>query len=196
MGILLVNLRPMYREMRQRELARVRFDYVFRRVKFDVFFFIDDSPYTLLFGVRAHNLAFEIAVRDGFIADTRIDEHSYKRLCGALELRFDPSNTFSPRAFLQEFDKNIPASLPPDHEPRPHELAHYRTDVDRSDGTYFCGWRDNTARNERVSERNLHKTLRLLGKRAHDACLRKNVSSCWTNNPEDPRIRQAAELPS
>jgi Family of unknown function (DUF6037) len=176
-------LKPLYREMRERDLSRCRFSYRRGRVNFDVFFFIDETPFSLLFGARAHNLAFEMAVREGFAVDTRIAPEQYKLLCKALDLQFDPANPFSPRAFLVDFGAALPAALPPDTEPHPHELAIYRPTVDRRDGTYFCGWRDNSVRNEHVSEDNLNKTRALLGFKAYEVCRRKNISSCWSPDP-------------
>ncbi len=183
MGVVLEGLRPLYREMRQRDLSRCRFAYRRGRVNFDVFFFIDEAPFSLLFGARAHNLAFELTVRQGFEVDTRIPNEQYTLLCRALELHFDPANRFSPKAFLLDFGAALPASLPPDAEPRPHELAVYRPTVDTRDGTYFCGWRDNSIRNVHVREKNLHKTRALLGIKAYEICRRKNISSCWSLDP-------------
>ncbi|MEY4561773.1 MAG: hypothetical protein RLZZ618_1050 [Pseudomonadota bacterium] len=184
MGVVLDGLKPLYREMRERRLTRVRFSYVHGRVVFAVYLFIDESPFMLLFGAHAHNVAFEVAVRQGFEADTRIAPAQYKALCEALGLHYDPANPFSPRAFLIAFGREIPAKLPPDSAPRPHELVQLRSDVEIKDGKYFCGWRDNNVRGDRVSEKNLYKTQRILGEAAFAVCARKNISSCWTDDPD------------
>lgn len=183
MGLVLEGLKPLYREMRERNLSRCRFAFRRGRVNFDVYFFTDETPFSLLFGARAHNLAFELKVRQGFEVDTRIPDEQYPLLCRALDLHFDPANPFSPKAFLLDFGAALPASLPADAEVRPHELAIYRPKVDTRDGTYFCGWRDNTIRNQRVSEENLYKTRVLLGLKAYEVCKRKNISSCWSLDP-------------
>ncbi|CAJ0780862.1 hypothetical protein LMG18090_01245 [Ralstonia mannitolilytica] len=43
------GLATLYKDMRAKKLERIRFDYRHGRVSFDVFFFIDGSPFVLLF---------------------------------------------------------------------------------------------------------------------------------------------------
>jgi hypothetical protein len=182
MAVVLSALRVLVREMRQRRIERMRMAYRHGRVEFDVFVFTDEAPFCVLFGAKRINLAFELAVRPGFEIDTFLAPPTYKALCKALDVTFDPEKPFSVRAFLQHFSRSIPQALPEDCEALPHEVAAYRRDVEDSARIYFCGWRDNTAHGERVSETNLHKTQRLLGERAYQNCRRRNMSSCWTDD--------------
>lgn len=181
-NITLTNLRPLYKDMRANNIDRVRFAYTYVRVSFDVFFFIDETPFSLLFGAKQFNIAFELLVQPGFAVDCYLPDEIYKALCKALGLTYDPNNPFSTRAFLTDFERHIPSSSSGLQRPTPHDIAIYRSDVEESEKIYFCGWRDNTPRNEKVTPHNLYKTKKLLGEQAHQICTRKNLSSCWTND--------------
>ena len=181
MGLVIEQLRPLYSDMRQQGVERIHFPYRHGRVVFDVYFFVDEKPFSLLFGAKAHNVVFELAVRQGFEVDTSMSKPDYRALCKALGLEFDPANPFSPRAFLESFSKAVPAKVPPGGVAKPHDVLQYRRDVEEEDKVYFCGWRDNTIRGDKVTEHNLHKTKRILGQKAYEICKRKNLSSCWTD---------------
>lgn len=179
--IILTNLRNLYTDMKAKNIDRVQFPYANGLAKFDVFFFIDEVPFSLLFGAKQSNIAFELQVEKGFIVDTFLPDDCYRALCQALGLTYDPNNPFRPGAFIEDFAKNIPTSTANLKAPQPHDLAIYRSDVEEHKKKYFCGWRDNTKRGESVTPNNLFKTKRLLGVKAHNTCLQKNLSSCWTN---------------
>ncbi|MHA6833852.1 DUF6037 family protein [Ralstonia pseudosolanacearum] len=176
------QLALLHKDMQARNLERIRFNYPHGRVSFDVFFFIDESPFLLLFGARGYNLVFEVEVKPGFDIDPYLDSADYKALCEALDLKFDPNNPFSPKAFFADFAKHIPATVPINCAVNPQDLVQFRRNVEEADKVYFCGWHNNATRGENVTEKNLHKTRELLGKKAYQACKRKNISSCWTDD--------------
>ncbi|MGD7175490.1 DUF6037 family protein [Ralstonia pseudosolanacearum] len=178
------ELAPLYKDMRAQKLDRIRFDYRHGRVSFDVFFFIDESPYLLLFGARGYNVAFEVEVRPGFEIDPRLDNADFRALCNALGLVFNPDNRFSTKAFFETFAGHIPATVPADHEVKPQDVARFRRDVEEAHKVYYCGWRDNTVRGETVTDKNLLKTRELLGQKAYERCKSKNLSTCWTDDRE------------
>lgn len=180
--ITLSSLRPFYKDMKANKIDRVRFTYTYGRVTFDVFFFIDETPFSLLFGAKQFNLAFELQVLPGFSVESYLPDEIYKALCKALGLVYDAAHPFSTRAFLSDFERHIPAVVFSLSKPEPHDIAIYRSDVEENEKIYFCGWRDNTPRGEKVTPRNLHKTIRLLGEQAYQVCSRKNLSSCWTHD--------------
>lgn len=182
--ITLDNLRPLYKDMKARNKNRVRFPYRHGRVTFDVFFFIDETPFSLLFGAKQFNIAFELPVLPGFAVDCFLPDEIYRALCKALGLSYDPNKPFSTKSFLSDFNLHIPHSTSGLPEPEPHEVGEYRNDVEESEKRYFCGWRDNTVRGETVTPKNLHKTRRWLGEQAFQVCRRKNLSSCWTNDKD------------
>lgn len=178
------GLATLYKDMRAKKLERIRFDYRHGRVSFDVYFFIDGSPFVLLFGARGYNVAFEVNVERGFEINPRMSSDDYKALCAALGLVYDPDKPFSPKAFFETFSKHIPTAVPTNHAVRPQDVVRFRRDVEEADKVYYCGWRDNTVRGETVTEKNLRKTRELLGQKAYERCKAKNLSTCWTDNRE------------
>lgn len=180
--ITLDNLRPLFKDMKSKDKSRIRFSFQHGRVTFDVFFFIDEAPFSLLFGAKQFNIAFELEVLPGFSVECYLSKETYKALCKALGLTYDPNTPFSIKSFLNDFNVHIPNSTSGLSEPEPHEVGEYRNDVEESKKIYFCGWRDNTVRGETVTPHNLHKTKRLLGEPSFQACRRKNLSSCWTDD--------------
>lgn len=181
--IQLGKLKLLYRSMRSQKIDRYKFEYLHGRVTFSVFFFIDESPFVLLFGAKEHNFSFELKVHRGFNVEPHLDNATYKQLCEALELRYDPDNPFSPSSFLTDFNHHIPPVAYPLHKAKPHEIIQYRRNVEEVDKIWFCGWRDNVIRNQSVTPENLNKTRVLLGERAFQRCRQKNISSCWTDDP-------------
>jgi len=180
--MVLDGLKNLYRSMKRQDLERARFQYKHRDLTFDVFFFIDENPFCLLFGAVQFNFAFEFAVRAGFVIEPRLSSDDYKALCAALGLKYDPNNPFSVKAFLEKFNEHIPNEIPPGSI-RPEQIAIYRRDVEEAEKIYFFQWRDNTAWGKNVTTDNLSKTKRILGNRAYEVCLKRNISSCWTDDP-------------
>ena len=52
------GLVELYKSMKVQGIDRYRFEYKCGRAVFDVFFFVDGSPFLLLFGVKAENFSF------------------------------------------------------------------------------------------------------------------------------------------
>jgi hypothetical protein len=184
--VILTGLKSLFKSMRRQDLERVRFQYIHGRVAFDVFFFIDEDPFCLLFGAVMFNVAFELAVRPGFEVDPHLPPEAYGALCKALGLRYDPQNPFSVKAFLTQFNAQIPSEIGP-NTVRPEQILQYRRDVEEVEKIYFFQWRDNSVRGENVTPENLLKTRRILGISAYEVCKRRNISSCWTDDPAKRR---------
>jgi len=178
----LTGLFDLYRSMRSQGIDRYRFSYRSGKALFDVFFFVDEGPFILLFGVKSDNFSFEIDVERGFEIEPRLDPDTYKELCRVMGLEYNPDKPFSPWNFFQEFNGNIPNQAASAQRAMPHEVAGYRSVAEEANKRYFIGWRDNTKRSEQVGELNLEKTKSLLGTRAFNRCKQKNISSCWTDN--------------
>lgn len=186
--ITLDGLKPLYKSMQAQNIDRYRFAHQHGRIIFDVFFFIDEIPFLLLFGAREYNFSFEFKVERGFRVKPYIDKPEFKTLCNALELTYDPNNPFSPEAFLEDFNSRVSNSANLSGRVKPEEIVIYRRSVEEADKIYFCGWRNNNLRGEHVTTKNLEKTHMLLGANAYKICKLKNISSCWT----DERIRASA----
>lgn len=178
----LLELVPLHKDMRIKNLDRIRFGYTHGRVTFDVFFFIDGSPYRLLFGARGYNVAFEITVQKGFEINPTLSREDFKALCEALGLEYDPTRPFSMKGFFESFAAHIPAAVPANAQVRPADVARFHRDIEEASKVYFCGWRDNTVRGDQVSGTNLQKTKALLGHKPYEVCKAKNISSCWTDD--------------
>lgn len=174
----------LYKSMKCQQVDRYRFDYKVGKAIFDVFFFIDSSPYLLLFGVKAENFSFELKVNNGFVIDTKLDNDTYKRLCKILGLEFDPERPFSTWNFFKEFNLNIPPQVSNASSVNPQDIAPYQSIVEEADKIYFVGWRDNSKWRTRVQVTNLDKTRKLLGEKAYLCCEQKNISSCWSDKKD------------
>jgi len=180
----LEGLIELYKSMKDQDIDRYRFEYKHGKALFDVFFFVDENPFILLFGTKGDNFSFEIQVRPGFQIYTQLDNETYSELCRVLGLEFDPNNPFSPKGFFEQFDQAIPINAKITSRANPHDIAVYRSVAEEEDKIYFLGWRNNDIRSETVSNTNLQKTKDLLGFNAYKCCLSKNISSCWTDDPD------------
>jgi Family of unknown function (DUF6037) len=187
------GLVDLYRSMKVQGIDRYRFEYRHGRAIFDVFFFIDESPFILLFGAKGEAFSFEVEVEVGFNINPTLDSNTYKELCRVLGLEYDPNNPFSPKVFFDQFNQNVPHTASIHAKAEPHEIAQYRNVVEEEDKIYFLGWRNNDLRGERVSENNLTKTKDLLGQKAYNRCNSKNISSCWTDDASKAKKVQLPE---
>lgn len=179
----LTGLVPLFESMKAQNIKRYKFQFQRNDVVFDVIFFTDENPYSLLFGARGHNFSFKIPVEKGFfINENQLPNEVYNKLIKVLGLKYDPNNKFRPLFFFEDFNKSIPYSAHPRNVPQPHEVAIYRRDVEEAHKIYFCGWRDNTLNDKHVTEKNLEKTKKLLGYETYLVCRSKNISSLWTDN--------------
>ncbi|MFF3926068.1 DUF6037 family protein [Paenibacillus lactis] len=187
----LTGLRELYADMKTKRIKRYKFAFTYNSVSFDVFFFTDETPFKLMFGVKAHNFYFEVNVTNGFVIDTNLRD-KYTQLCKILGLQYDPDNPFKTFYFFSEFNKRIPQHADVSYIPESSEIGYYRRDIEESEKIYFLSWRDNEKRGEKVSPENLQKTRLLLGYDAYLICKRKNISSRWTH---DKNLAQNFQLP-
>lgn len=178
--MILNGLLALYKSMKSQNIQRYKFNFSYCGVNFDTFFFIDDEPFKLDFGVLSHNLFFEIRVYRGFVIKIQIEPETYKRLIEVLDFRFSKSGPFKPIYFFEALNKAIPHSARKQDVAKPHDIAVYITDVEESEKIYFCGWRDDEKRHQHVQLPNLRKTQKLLSHDAYIMCQEKNISSCWT----------------
>lgn len=167
----------LYKSMVAQKIERYRFEFKAGKAVFDVFFFIDENPFVLLFGVKSANFSFELSVKKGFNIDPQLNRETYKKLCEALDLEYDPDNPFKPSNFFKEFNKFIPQSAVITQKAEPHDVGNYRTDVEEAEKIYFLKWRDNTKRGQNVQWRNLQKTRKLLGETAYIRCKQKKLAA-------------------
>jgi hypothetical protein len=176
------GLISLYNDMKKNNIDRYRFDYQNGKGKFDIFFFIDEQPFILLFGARSSNFSFELEVKNGFNINATFDNETYTKLLKFLEIKYSKDNPFRPNKFFQNFNQNIPFKTNKYNIPKPHQIIKYRQNVEESEKIYFFGWLDNDKKGNQVSEDNLEKTKQILGIKAYERCKYKNISSRWTDD--------------
>lgn len=181
--MILQGIKELYTSMKQQSIDRYKFNYKNGKGEFDIFFFIDETPFILLFGAIGTNISFEVKVNKGFKINTFLDQKTLNDLKKVLKIKGGGIEKFSTNKFFEHFNQNIPKTAHTRNIPKPKTIIKYKKNIEEADKVYFIGWRDNTKRGDQVSQENLKKTKELLGKKAYKICKEKNTSSCWTDNP-------------
>lgn len=175
------RLRELYKDMRRQGLTRAQFQYRHNNVVFDVIFFIDDSPFQLLFGAIDHRCSFLVDVKQGFEIRPFIQPPTaFDALCKALNLRRDPDNPFKLINFFQEFNLHIPACATV-QKALVLPVASQPINIESGDKQFFSHWKNNSDKSGKVTDANLTKTKEAFGKELMEFCQKKNISSCWSN---------------
>jgi hypothetical protein len=181
----LTGLEPLYRSMRAQDIGRAKFRYTLNHLTFECLFFADTAPYELVMGCLGHNFVIFMDVSAGFEIKPFIEpKEIFFALRKALFQNAGSGQQLSVTDFFKEFNKHIPAHTSPREAATADDVMRYYPDIEESAKRYFCGWHDNNAQGEKVRPKNLAKTRRLQGQRAHDFSLRRNQSTCWTHRPE------------
>jgi Family of unknown function (DUF6037) len=129
-----------------------------------------------------HNFAIFKDVSATFDITLYIDEKdTFFALRQAIFQNAGSGHRLSLSDFFNEFNERIPAHVTQRDVATPDDVVRYYPDIEESAKRYFLGWQDNNVRGENVTPKNLAKTRRLLGQRAHDFSLRRNQSTRWTH---------------
>lgn len=179
----LTGLEPLYRSLRGQGMGRVKFRYRLNHLNFECLFFIDTQPFELVMGCLGHNFAIFKQVMRGFEINPYLGD-AYAPLQRALFLDAGTNIRLDPSTFFSEFNRHIPSHAAPDQRPGTRDIGRYYPDLEEADKLFFCGSLDNNLQGNRVRERNLAKTHRLMGQRAHDFALHRNFSTRWTNDED------------
>ncbi|WP_272525270.1 DUF6037 family protein [Providencia sp. PROV196] len=172
----LEGLRQLCRDMRKNNVTKTQFEFKINQVTFDVAFFINKSPYQLLFGAKNHKCSFFVNVKNGFeISPIITPSSAYKDLCTALSLKYDPENPFSPKKFYAEFANKIPNQIQSKNSRSIPKLTQSITDL--NDFGVFSHWKIHSI--QHVKTKNLIKTEKAFGREVMEFCKNQNVSSCW-----------------
>lgn len=178
------ELAVLHKLMLSNQIKRYKFRFSYNNVKFEVIFFTDEVPFTLLFGAIGTGFSFSVTVERGYDIKTYIDQEKYFELRKILGITKGVNNPFRINDFISEFNRNIPSGIIESGKVYPKDIIKYKRNVEEEDKIYFMGWKDNTINNEKVSPRNLEKTKVLIGNDIYEICKRKNISSRWTDNPD------------
>ena len=182
MAYTLTNLRGLYRAMKNAGITRYKWRFHRGPATFEAIFITEEERfYELLLGAIGTTFALTLKVRLDFAIPSGLETPDFRALCSVLHLTYDPNNHFKPVYFFADLDNAIPQALDlTTGKVKPHHVLAYRRGIDTSDGSYYCGWRDNTPSGNHVQPSNLLKTLAAFGQRVHDFCKAKNISTCWT----------------
>lgn len=180
--------------------TRLAFDFTRGPASFSVVVLAGRRPCKMLFGLRGGQFAFAIEIRwdpkrQCFWALDRFDAETYKGLCVALQLTYDPSNPFTPKSFFTDLDSAAPSSLAECRVPEPHEYprSHELDLLEHPERRYFERWLPHTPGMKKPSPSNLNKTREYFGDRFYLDCKEHLISSCWT---DDPARKQQVTPPS
>jgi len=198
----LTGLREIYKQMKKLDLESIKFEFTYAKVGFDVIFFIDDSPFILMFGIKKVNQYFEIKVKEGFeIVPFIEDKDVFKTLIKLFEFSGDGDKTFKMKHFFESFNMNIPSYITISSKTLPTDIAKYDNDVEEADRIYFWGWINhglnkklNSDYKGSVKQPNLMKTKKYLGKKAFMRCTKYNISSRWTDDKKKEDLKKLEEL--
>lgn len=177
----LLEIKPLLSDMRANNISIDKFRFTYNGVIFEVIFFIDSTPFELLFGVIDENYSFILKLKRGFQLELIPDEVFYE-LCNILKLRPGKEGLTSFK-FLKYFSQKIPLKYSK-VKVQPHELIQYKKDnISEEDKIYFCGWKFFSSDSDKKA-RNFEKTKKFLGESIYRFCKEHNISSCWTSTPE------------
>jgi hypothetical protein len=168
--------------MKLHSLTRQQFKITYNRIEADVFFFIDQTPFILAFGIVHTSCYFEIQVFKGFQAKNFQPTEIYKKICNAFDIKFDRSHTFTIVDFLTAINRKIPQNVHYTTNALPQSIAKYRRDIEESDKIYFLKFVSHINDGKHVTMENLRKTRILMGEQAYQRCKSENISTCWTDD--------------
>lgn len=185
------GLARLHASMQAIDLTRAKFRVRHNHLTFAGLFLADVTPYELALACLGHDFVLIFNASTAYEVSAYLGEQ-YGALARALGTGAGSGNPLRSSDFLREIDAALPRTVTPGDRPTAADVVQVYRDVEEADKVHLCGWRDNTVRKERVSDTNLAKTRRLLGQDAYALCRRRNLSTCWT---DDPHRAIAATLP-
>lgn len=177
----LTSLKELHLSMIKEGLKSTRFEFEYNKAKFKCLFFTDDQPFSLVLAIQGTDFYLKLDVLNGYRVNTFINYDSLKELkrilgIGKGEIEFKTNEFFS------KVNLKIPHKVVIGSVIYPFEKAKYEEYPNASEGAYFKGWIIHDGTKSNVSDRNLLKTRKLIGKEAYEMCKKKNVSSKWTDD--------------
>lgn len=91
-------------------------------IVYSMYLFIDEKPFTILFGACGENFSFEIDVKTGFISKVNLDNDIYYQLINFFNIASSPENQFKPGWFFTDFNKHIPKTVNFNNIPKPQKI--------------------------------------------------------------------------
>ena len=177
----LYQIRPLLQDMGRNKAKLDKFSFSYANLRFEVIVLLERQPFELLFGVVDYNFFFTLCLHKGYVLDDMPDD-VYYYLRKLLKLNKNDEALTSFKLMLY-FASQIPQKYS-GRKVEPHEIAvHKKRDVPDSDKIYFKGWRSHETDGRQVQ--NLEKTRAWLGEEAYEYCKKYNISSCWSDIPNE-----------
>lgn len=175
------NLKPLVNSMKSFNADKERFSFVFNHLTFDCIFSFTNAGYEILVGVHQKNFAILLNCNSNFVVE--LTDENYFKLSQILNLTYH-GNNFSSIVFLRLLSSKI----------KPDFSGYKCTYSDlfpflkcrlvyEQDKIYFKGWNDHQKDGRKA--RNFDKTEFFLGKNVSDYCRKNNISSLWTDMPNE-----------
>lgn len=153
---------------------------------FSCIFIIDQVPYELYITTLGIDpFTFKLDVLKGFMINPILDNAIYRELIKYLELKYNPKNKFSTTAFFNHINKVLPlVTISKVSTSLVLQTVSKTKKIEEANKIYFLGWRHNNA-NCNVTPENLEKTQIAFDDKIAKMCYQNNISSCWTDNPNE-----------
>lgn len=174
----LFELSDLTRDMMRCHRTIEHFTVRYAKITFDVIYDVGQAPFEMIIGAYTYNWSSRLKIQPGYL--TVMKNTDYYALLKILHLTYK-GDGFSSIMFLKYIAAHSPHKCSA-VRPSPALLSRYRK-VDEQNKIYFAGWVLHITDGKMA--KNFDKTEKLLGKDVADYCRAHNISSKWTDIPED-----------
>nr|WP_288500597.1 DUF6037 family protein [uncultured Pseudomonas sp.] len=178
----MTSLRLLHQSMRIIGSDMQQFQVTQGAAGFDCLFSTRDKPFVLALTSRGENPKFfRFSVEPGYRVKSYLGS-MYSDLLAVLRIDGASGQRLEPGPFLAQLNAAIPHQASANRNPAPTEIIRLRPDIDEDrERPHFDTWIYWDPKGDRgPSEKNLHKTLLLLGREAADYSKEMNASSKWS----------------
>lgn len=176
----MMGLRNVKREMDKLGTKVEPIPFVYNKKGFSCIFDIGAVPYRLIMTTLGlHPQAFRFDVVSGYLLVPKLSQEEMIQLVRYLQLKPDPNHNFTIEDMMRVFNRRAK-----DHVVKVETASGSSKNTENDDGPkpYFLKWKHN--KKNHVTEENLDKTERYMGRQMKEYCERNNVSSCWSKDPK------------
>ena len=180
----MTSLRELHRNMISIRADLQQFQVRLGAASFDCLFSVRETPFILALTSRGEfPKFFKFEVKTGYSITAFFDRSLYYELLGVLKTGAETGIKLEPKRFLDQLNTSLPTTAKPDRIPTPKRIIQLRPDiVDEREKPYFDTWIYWKSEDRKgPTKENLHKTLLILGKEAHQYSLEMCASSRWSS---------------
>ncbi len=185
------NLRVLHADMLKQNETRAVFSFESNEKRFSCIFLSDIFPYRLY--LSAFNITPVVFEFDkNYHVISRINPEDYSEFLKYFDLQDGPDRKFIPEEFLNALNSHIPLTF----KEKPNywnvlNIVSKQRKLEESNKIFFRGWYKNTRK--LVKAENLEKTRSAFGDERAEMCRKYNMSSRWTDTPEDEDLSRLNE---